>query len=172
MLPRQWKLLVVCIGLFIACGSEDESSINKKRMPDLQYVYSSTESDDNIELSVSGTFDLYGTDPRVFSDPIGIIYSFDDSIGFKPAGRRFGLILSDPNWYSKDTLILKDTIPGGPALSLIFNGRYRGLDSCWSEIYEYAESKGYEYILPGIEVYRGHGAESLAVATELIIRIK
>ena len=141
-------------------------------MPDLQYVYSSAQSGADIESSIAGTLDLYAADPRVFSDPIGIIDSFDDLTGFKPGGRRFGLILSDPNWFSSDSLLLKETIKGGSVLSMIYNGNYSGLDSCWNEIYSFAKYNGYEFIMPGIEVYRGQDADSLTADTELIIRIK
>lgn len=159
-------------GCLISCGSGNESAIKKKRMPDLRYVYRLTESVNNIEPSIAKTLDLYAADPRVFSDPIGIIDSFDDSTGFKPGGRRFGLILSDPNWFSNDSLLLKDTIKGGSVLSMTYNGSYSGLDSCWNEIYSFAKFNGYEYIMPGIEVYRGQDADSLATDTEMIIRIK
>lgn len=163
--------IIICLStsVLLSCGSGGESSIKKKRMPDLQYVYSSAQGGADIESSIAGTLDLYAADPRVFSDPIGIIDSFDDSTGFKPLGRRFGLIISDPNWFSSDSLLLKGTIEGGSVLSMIYNGNYSGLDSCWNEIYSFAKYNGHEYIMPGIEIYRGQDTDA---ATELIIRIK
>ena len=168
----RWLLFALVVTSFAGCGIKDESHIRKKRMPDLQYVYSTQQNNVNIEKAIAGSLDLYSSDPRLFGDPVGIINSFADSVGFKPLGRLFGLILADPNWFSDDSLLLNNIIPGGTALSMIFDGRYESLDSCWNEIHSYALYNNLGLVPPGIEVYRGQGADSLAAVTELIIRLK
>ncbi len=159
---------IVCAG----CSKHDGSPFNKKRMTELNYVYAPSQTDTSIELSIASALALYSMDPRLFGDPIGIIDSFGDSAEFRPEGRYYGLILSDPNWVPNDSVYLKDRIQGGRVLALTFEGRYERLDSCWNELAAYARMTGMELIPPGIEVYRGQTADSIVAATELIIRVK
>ena len=143
-------------------------------MPELSYAYVDFDSTiHDINESIARTMELYAMDPQVFGDPIGIISVFSDSSDLSPAGRQTALTLTDPGW-EPPIGINRGTVPAGEALVYDCRRPYDSLDACWKEMADFARRRDYVYFAPGIEIYKGFGAESAAdsTLTQLIIRIR
>lgn len=165
--------IIVVLGIIPACSSTGPSPVKKKIMPDLYYVhYAEADSGRATDASIAAALELYAIDPEALGDPLGIVQFDSAASQLTPSKRVIGLVLNDPDWVVPDTALSKEKIPGGTALYMRCSNGMRSLDSCWSVIQEFADSSGYEYFPPGIELYRGFGDESPETSVDLIIRIK
>jgi hypothetical protein len=63
-------------------------------------------------------------------------------------------------------------IAGGTVVSISSKAGFDDLKSRWIEISEYVREKGYKYLPPGMEIYRGYGSEFPYDSTEIFIRIE
>ncbi len=167
----------VCLAAILAsfCGTaNDHEQIKKKKMPDLHYAYADFDSAMfSIDESIACTMELYALNPQVFGDPVGIIFTFTDSLYLSPSGRQTALILADESWEPPPGIII-ETISGGEALVYDCYRHYDSLDACWREIADLARGQKLSCIPPGIEIYRGFGTESSvdSSSAQLIIRIR
>lgn len=157
------------------CGQlNDHDGIKRKAMPELSYAYVDFDSTiHNVDESIARIMELYAMDPQVFGDPIGIITAFSDSSNLSPAGRQTALTLTDASW-EPPIGINRETVPAGEALVYDCYRPYDSLDACWKEVADFAHRRDYVFFPPGIEIYKGFGAESAAdsLLTRLIIRIR
>jgi hypothetical protein len=170
-----WFPIILAFFLFFACGPKSVPiRVEKKRMPDLHFArWAEPDTSSAMEDQISSSLELYGVNPEVFGDPVGIIDFSFDSARCMLERRIMGVIVTATKW-EPPLDIIEDTIIGGLALACQFDAPLESLDSCWAYLAKYARVHGDSLIPPGIEIYKDFDAEGAndTVLTELIIRVK
>ncbi len=165
--------LIAALIVLGCSGTSSDSRIQRKSLPDLNYIYLDDErSFSDIESGIAACLEIYSSAPLYLGDPIAVIEGQADSSGLS-LKRNYGLILADTGWVIPSG-VARGTVNEGKALYSECPADSDSLRLCWNEIFQMASQEGYTLIPPGIEIYPGFAAESSGGAitqARLMIRI-